>query len=387
MITLMLVLLFATTCSSDNRVTKAEWNRAASWTLEGFEATVTLIIAVWAAEMFNQANWQRVWAAKDDTEMRKGFFGGFVLIFFTMLFFGILGMVALAGDYEAYANYEKFSYLSFFDLLEPLPTFFYYLVLIFITALCASTVDSLQNAMIAIFSKDVMSIARLVAGKSESEDDDKSMGKTCGKWTARLLLVAINIPCVIMSARRYDVLSLFLVADLVCATAVLPVFLGLMTDDRWGLTAPTELGSLLGCIAGVCTVLVNGKIKDFNEAVNPFDPTDVWATGPFSYFWLTNGAVCSLCGTSTMVTFIVTPISAGVFCMIFSKLDVLFRGPRARKPILRKLDKAFKEKYVAKPANGDGDGKVEIIEAAKGSTIDAEASSDALGDADEDVVV
>ena len=154
---------------------------SASWTIEGLEATVTLIVAVSAAELFNQANWQRVFAAKNETELKKGFAGGFVLVFFVILFFGIMGMLALAGDYEAYATYQKYAYLSFFDLLEPLPQFFYYLTLMFVACLCASTVDSLQNAMIALFSKDFMSIARICTGTSE----ETARGKACSKVSER----------------------------------------------------------------------------------------------------------------------------------------------------------------------------------------------------------
>jgi hypothetical protein len=72
--------------------------------------------------------------------------------------------------------------------------------------------------------------------------------------------------------------------------------------------------------------LVHGSILNFTEAVNPYDPSDVWSTGIFSYFWLTNGAQCALCGTTTMVTFIVTPITSAVCCFLFSAIDVKIRG-------------------------------------------------------------
>ena len=175
------------------------------------------------------------------------------------------------------------------------------------------------------------------------------------QWTARILLIVINIPAVIMSAQRYDVLSLFLVADLVCACAVLPLFLGLITEDKWFFAAPTELGAVLGSVCGVGTVLVNGAILNFTEAINPYDPEDVWASGPFAYFWLTNGAECALCGPTTMWTFIVTTVSGGVFTLLFSKLDVMVRGERARKPLLRRFDEKFNEKF-----RGDVETKKEL---------------------------
>ena len=62
-----------------------------------------------SAEMFNQATWQRVWAAKSVKDMRRGFAGGSFLVFLLMMFFGIMGMIAYANDPEAYDNYEKYA--------------------------------------------------------------------------------------------------------------------------------------------------------------------------------------------------------------------------------------------------------------------------------------
>ena len=81
------------------------------------------------------------------------------------------------------------------------------------------------------------------------------------------------------------VIGVFLVADLVCATAVLPVFLGLMIKDNGFIAAPTELGAFMGILSGFAAVLVNGKIIGFDRAVNSITG-EVIASGPFSYFWL-----------------------------------------------------------------------------------------------------
>ena len=61
------------------------------------------------AEMFNQATWQRVWAAKSIKDMRRGFMAGSFMVFLLMMFFGIIGMIAYANDPDAYDNFEKFA--------------------------------------------------------------------------------------------------------------------------------------------------------------------------------------------------------------------------------------------------------------------------------------
>ena len=216
-------------------------------------------------------------------------------------------------------NHNIHQDLAFFDLLEPLGNFWHVTILIIVTALAASTVDTLQTAIASVISSDIIRFG---------------VADSTARWISRCLLILINIPAIILSSKRFDVIGLFLVADLVCATAVLPVFLGLMTKDIGIIAAPTELGAFMGILSGFAAVLVNGKIIGFDRAVNSITG-EVIASGPFSYFWLTNSSQCALCGTTTMTTFIVVPLVAGFFALFFSKLDVIFRGDRAREPIFK----------------------------------------------------
>ena len=300
---LVLMLTIAVCAFDENQVSREEYKLASNWTTDGLMAFVTLILAILSAELFNQSTWQRVWAAEDDKALRRGFAVGSFMVFLLMAFFGIMGMLAYANDPTAYDNFEKYYYLAFFDLLEPLQPGWHIMVLIFVTALAASSIDSLQNGITCIFSADLVKVG------------------WHPKWIARALLVVVNIPAIYMASIKYEVISLFLVADLVCATSVLPVFLGLQTKDFGILKAPTEFGAFSGCIAGIITVLVNGAVNDTEG-------------GLFEYFWLKNEAICSLCGSKTMISFIVTPIVSGFITYLFSFLDIMVRGERAREPLI-----------------------------------------------------
>lgn len=302
---LVVILTIAVSVEEENKITKTEFDLASNWTTEGLMAAVTLIIAIMAAEMFNQGNWQRVWAAESVPAMRKGFLIGSVLVFFLMMFFGIMGMIAYANDPEAYDSFEKFAFLAFFDLLAPLGNGWHVVVLILVTALAASSIDSLQNGLTSVFSHDIVKF-----GWSPV-------------WAARILMFAVNIPAVWLASKKWDVIALFLVADLVCATSVFPVFLGLQTEDRFHgiLKAPTELGAFLGCVSGIVTVLVNGVVNDAEGGI-------------FEYFWLRNDGICALCGNKTMVTFILTPLVSLVMTYFFTFVDVAARGDRARMPLI-----------------------------------------------------
>lgn len=303
MVILVLTLIGALGFNPANRLPAGGFAVASQWTIEGVYAAVTLVLAVVSAEMFNLSTWQRVWAAKSVRDMRRGFAGASVLIFLLMMFFGVIGMFAYALDPDSYDAGEKLTFLAFFDLLASLAPFWHIVTLLLVTALAASSIDSLQNGIMSALSTDLV-----------------RMGRNPMIF-ARILLVILNVPAVVLSARGYDVLSLFLVADLICATAVLPVFLGLITKDKGLIPAPTELGALLGIVAGIFTVCLIGV---FFEAPG----------GLFDYFLLPNDGICALCGYKTMITFIVTPISGGFFCLLFSKLDIMLRGERARSPCL-----------------------------------------------------
>jgi solute:Na+ symporter, SSS family len=78
----LVLLLTIVVCSfEENRISREEWNRAANWTTDGLMAAITLIAAIASAELFNQATWQRVWAAEDVPALRKGFCLGSALVF------------------------------------------------------------------------------------------------------------------------------------------------------------------------------------------------------------------------------------------------------------------------------------------------------------------
>jgi len=305
---LVIILSIAVCAFPENEVTKAEFKLASSWTNQGFMALVTLFIAILCAELFNQATWQRVWAAESVPVMRKGFALGSLLVFLLMMFFGLMGMIAYAKDPVSYDTGLKFGYQSFFDILLPLGNSWHIIVLIFVTALCASSLDSLQNGMNSIFYRDALALG------------------LNAHVTASVLVVLMNVPGIYLASKQYYILDLFLVADIVCATAVLPVFLGLQESDKLGglLPAPTEWGAFLGIISGFATVLIIGAMN---------------GTNGFKYFFLKNEAICSLCGSETMITFIITPLVAGFMTYVFTHLDILisshFNGKdKARRSIV-----------------------------------------------------
>jgi Na+/proline symporter len=319
------IILVAACTLESNEISKDEFDEGTGWFSKGFEAFVTLWIAIASAEMFNQSTWQRVFASKTDRDMRLGFALGGVLVTIIMLFFGVMGMIAYSADRVSYDTYQKLAYLSFLDIVRNLPRAWHYVVLALITTLAASSIDSLQNGLASVLSSDLL------------------RQKLSPNWS-RLVIVGFNIAAVIQAAQRFEVVPLFLCADLVCATAVFPLFLGLWDEDlKLGpitVPAPTELGAFLGCLAGCAAVIVNGEINDVNKAVNPYTGK-VYEKGNLSYFWAINYKSdgtpyeCALCGTKLMVTFIVVPLVAAAATVLFSAVDRYSGGDAAKEPFIR----------------------------------------------------
>jgi hypothetical protein len=68
--------------------------------------------------------------------------------------------------------------------------------------------------------------------------------------TSRVLTVAIGIPAILIAAQGYDVLYLFLLADLVCAGAFFPVLYGFYARHLTGIAAlcSAAIGILVGAL-------------------------------------------------------------------------------------------------------------------------------------------
>jgi Na+/proline symporter len=67
--------------------------------------------------------------------------------------------------------------------------------------------------------------------------------------------VLLTVPAVVVALEGYDVLRLFLIADLVAAASVVPVFLGLRERA-------TGFGVIVGSLAGLASVFVLGWLQE-----------------------------------------------------------------------------------------------------------------------------
>jgi Na+/proline symporter len=177
--------------------------------LPGVEFAAVLIVAILAANMFHQGLWQRVFACRDDRVVRAAFLWSGVPVCLMVVATGSLGLVAVglgAVDNPSVALFSVARHL--------LPPWGLLALLVLAVALCMSSVDTLLNGLASLATVDVRRLVGAGRGPSLLQVSR----------TATLLLV---VPAIVIAAKGISVLYLYLVADLLCSAAVIPVFAGL----------------------------------------------------------------------------------------------------------------------------------------------------------------
>jgi len=204
----------------------------------GIRFGITLMIAVLAANMFHQGIWQRIYTCRDEQTARRSFFiSGFIMI--PLIFLpGLFGVLALAnGMSEIHSSTALFTVIQAY-----LPNWLITGFILLAVCLVMSSLDTLMNGLTCTLA---------TAGHS-------SVSNLQGWNRYHLGMIALMIPAVIVSSKGYSVLYLFLIADLVCAAVLVPVFTGIYISRYSGMAA------LFSSVAGICTGLLFFMKPDFS---------------------------------------------------------------------------------------------------------------------------
>ena len=264
-ITLLLVLFAGDLSSliSDAKAYNPEgeenWSIGSMSYMDSFKSGLALVVAITAAEMFSQGNWQRAWASEDEEALKKGSLLAAGLVLPLVFIMGVLGTVAAAKGTASDPS------AAFFVLLEDVHVLIIAGFVVLGIALVCSSVDTLQNAISASITRDL-------------SDGKMNLNQ------ARIATVAM-IPLAIYLATgptigsfTFDaasVFGIFLFADLLAAATVLPVLLTLWhrIDSR---------ASLAGAISGLLSVVIYGiYTADFSTGIG-------YLTSPTNDFGLAN---------------------------------------------------------------------------------------------------
>ena len=171
-----------------------------------YTAGLTFFIAVAATNLFHQGNWQRVYAAKNYLILKKSLIISFLIIVPIVFFMGFIGMVSFSVDSTNRPD------LGFFTLLLKDQTQLLSLLIIVLgLALTISTVDTLVNAISSLF---------VIDGKATFNFKNKTDYLKLSKY----FIIGLSIIVFIVASKGFDILYLFLLADLICCAFVLTVF-------------------------------------------------------------------------------------------------------------------------------------------------------------------
>ncbi len=174
--------------------------------LPSYTAGLTFFIAVAATNLFHQGNWQRVYAAKNFETLKKSLIISFFIIIPIVFYMGFSGMVAFSIDPAIRPD------LGFFTLLLKDQTALLSIVVIILgLALTISTVDTLINAISSLV---------IVDGKATFNLDKKTNYLNFSKY----IILFLSFISFIVASKGFDILYLFLLADLFCCAFVLTVF-------------------------------------------------------------------------------------------------------------------------------------------------------------------
>ena len=198
--------------------------------LPSYTAGLTFFIAVAATNLFHQGNWQRVYAAKNYETLKKSLIISFFIIIPVVFYMGFTGMVAFSIDPTNRPD------LGFFTLLLKEQTELLSIVVIILgLALTISTVDTLVNAISSLI---------VVDGKATFNLEKKTNYLNVSKY----IILFLSLISFIVASKGFDILYLFLLADLFCCAFVLTVFYSFYNKSINERTAYVSI--IIGLIGG-----------------------------------------------------------------------------------------------------------------------------------------
>ena len=209
----------------------------------GYTAGLTFFIAVAATNLFHQGNWQRVYAAKDYLTLKRSLLISFFIIIPIVLFMGFVGMVSFSIDPSQRPD------LGFFTLLLKEQTQTLSLLIVVLgLALTISTVDTLVNAISSLF---------VIDGKATFNFNNKTDYLKLSKY----FIIILSLITFFVASKGFDILYLFLLADLFCCAFVYTVFYSFYNKDINEKTAYISI--VIGLIGGFLMF----PFPDFSKSV------------------------------------------------------------------------------------------------------------------------
>lgn len=196
----------------------------------GWQLIYILVVAIFTNDFFMSGFWLRTFAARTNKDLIIGCsIAAFILVVFVTVV-GVTGFIAVWAGFVEVADEEN-SAACFFILLAQLPSWVMGFTLVFVAVLSTCTLDSLQSALVSTISNDVFRNKLPI-------------------MYVRGIVVLIMVPVVVVGLIAEDVLTIYLIVDLLSSSVVPILMLGLSSKFDF-LTAWEVIGGGLGGLFGV----------------------------------------------------------------------------------------------------------------------------------------
>jgi Na+/proline symporter len=205
--------------------------------LLGWQLLYILPVSVLTNDFFLSNFWIRTFASKTDRDLWIGVSIAALVTLIILTLVGSTGLIATwSGAFDP-NNPDQDGSVAFFYLLEQLPTWTIGIVLVMVVSLSTAAFDSFQSAMVSTASNDLFR-------------------NKLNIWWVRAAVVLIIFPVVVLALKAPSILQIYLISDLVSASAIPVLVLGL--SDYFYFWRGFEV--VVGGLGGVLTVFIFGTI-------------------------------------------------------------------------------------------------------------------------------
>ena len=204
--------------------------------LLGWQLMYIFPVAILTNDFFISGFWMRTFASKTDKDLIIGTSLATVAVTIILGLVGVTGLLAAwTGAWPG--NPAQGGDVALFLLLEQLPAWVVGVVLVMVVSLSTAAFDSFQSAMVSTGSNDLF------------------QNRLDLIWI-RLAVVVVIFPVVIVALKSPDILQVYLISDLVSASSIPVLMIGLSDTCYWWRGFEVVIGGL----GGLLTVFIFGTI-------------------------------------------------------------------------------------------------------------------------------
>jgi Na+/proline symporter len=203
--------------------------------LLGWQLIYILPVAILTNDFFLSGFWMRTFASRTDKDLRIGVSIATVAVAIILTFVGASGLLAVWSG--LLTDPETEGSIAFFLLLQSLPAWVIAVVLVMVVCLSTAAFGSFQSAMVSTGSNDIFR-------------------NKLNFWLIRAAVVLVIAPVVVVALKSPSVLRIFLISDLLSASAIPVLVIGLSDRCWWWHGFEVVVGGM----GGILTVFLFGLV-------------------------------------------------------------------------------------------------------------------------------